>query len=80
MLVSLKPGADFSRGCAGREIGHLLFATHPHHGLPHNILGFLTHRLPISFTTVPICGMNRGNQCPYPPFLSHLLPRYGHRL
>src|SRR5215216_6022340 len=31
MLASLKSGADFSRGCAGRRIGNLLFATHPHH-------------------------------------------------
>jgi len=30
MLVSLKLGADFSRGYACRGIGHLLFATHPH--------------------------------------------------
>ncbi len=37
-------------------------------GLPHNILGFLTQMLLSSFTTAPICGMNRGNQCPYPPF------------
>jgi hypothetical protein len=29
MLASLKPGADFSRGCAGRRLGNLLFATHP---------------------------------------------------
>jgi hypothetical protein len=30
MLVSLKLDADFSAGCAGRRIGHLLFAIHPH--------------------------------------------------
>jgi hypothetical protein len=30
MLVSTKPEADFSRGCAGRRIGHLVFETHPH--------------------------------------------------
>ena len=30
MLVSLKSGADFSAGCAGERIGHLLLATHPH--------------------------------------------------
>jgi hypothetical protein len=29
MLVSLRLSADFSRGCAGKRIGHLLFATHP---------------------------------------------------
>jgi hypothetical protein len=27
MLVSVKVAADFSRGCAGRRIGHLLLAT-----------------------------------------------------
>ena len=31
MLASLRLAADFSRGCAGRRIGNLLFATHPHH-------------------------------------------------
>jgi hypothetical protein len=30
MLVSAKPGADFSRECAVRRRGHLLFVTHPH--------------------------------------------------
>src|SRR5215207_2939237 len=30
MLVSLELGADSSWGCADREIGRLLFATHPH--------------------------------------------------
>jgi hypothetical protein len=30
MLVSVKLEPDFSRGCAGRRMGHLLFATHPH--------------------------------------------------
>jgi hypothetical protein len=30
MLMFLKPGADFSRGCAGKRIAHLLLATHPH--------------------------------------------------
>jgi hypothetical protein len=29
MLVFLKLGADFSRGCAGGRIGHSHFATHP---------------------------------------------------
>jgi hypothetical protein len=29
MLASLKLAADFSRWCAGRRIGHPLFATHP---------------------------------------------------
>ena len=29
MLVSPKPAADFSRGCAGGKIRDLLFATHP---------------------------------------------------
>ena len=33
MLVFLKPGADFSRGCAGKTIGHLLFAPHPYPGI-----------------------------------------------
>jgi hypothetical protein len=28
MLVLLELGSDFSRWCADREIGHLLFATH----------------------------------------------------
>jgi hypothetical protein len=31
MLVFLKLGAHFSRGCAGRRIGHLPFVTHPRH-------------------------------------------------
>ena len=31
MLARLKSSADFLRGCAGKRIGHLLFATHPHH-------------------------------------------------
>jgi hypothetical protein len=30
MLVPSKLGADFSRGCAGKRIGHLHFVTHPH--------------------------------------------------
>jgi hypothetical protein len=77
MLVSMKPGADFSKGCAGRRISHLLFATRPDHGLPYNILGFLPHRLLTTFTAAAICGMNRGNQCPYPPFLSHYYPDTG---
>jgi hypothetical protein len=46
----------------------------PQHGLAYNILGFLNHRLLRGFTTAAICGMNGDNQCPYPPFLSHLLP------
>jgi len=29
MLVLLRSVADFSRGCAGKRIGDLLFATHP---------------------------------------------------
>jgi len=29
MLASVKLGADFSRGCAGKRIGNSLFATHP---------------------------------------------------
>jgi hypothetical protein len=33
MLILTKPGADFSRGCAGKRIGHLLFATLPHLGI-----------------------------------------------
>jgi hypothetical protein len=32
MLISLKMEADFSRGCAGKRIGHSLFATHPYPG------------------------------------------------
>jgi hypothetical protein len=35
MLVSLKLGADFSRGCAVERIDYLRLATHPHHGLPY---------------------------------------------
>ena len=30
MLVLVKLGADFSRGCADRGIGYVLFATHPY--------------------------------------------------
>jgi hypothetical protein len=30
MLITAKPAADFSRECAGRRRGHLLFVTHPH--------------------------------------------------
>jgi hypothetical protein len=30
MLASGEAEPDFSRGCAGRRMGHLLFATHPH--------------------------------------------------
>src|SRR5215213_5316505 len=30
MLASLKSGADFSKGCAGKRISLSLFATHPH--------------------------------------------------
>ncbi len=30
MLVPAKLAADFSRECAGKRIGHSLFATHPH--------------------------------------------------
>src|SRR5215211_5214124 len=30
MLASVKLGEDFSRGCAGRRIGHLLFTAYPH--------------------------------------------------
>jgi len=33
MLVSVELDADFSRGCVGRSIGHLLFKTHPHLGI-----------------------------------------------
>jgi hypothetical protein len=29
MLVTVKLGADFSRGCTGTRIGHVLLATHP---------------------------------------------------
>jgi hypothetical protein len=31
MLVFVEPAPHFSRGYAGKRIGHLLFATHPHH-------------------------------------------------
>jgi hypothetical protein len=41
MLVAAKPGADFSVGCAGKRIGHLLFATHP-------ILAFANGSMPVS--------------------------------
>jgi hypothetical protein len=30
MLIYPSSQPDFSRGCAGMSIGHLLFATHPH--------------------------------------------------
>jgi hypothetical protein len=30
MLISEELVADFSAGCAGRRISHLLFATHPY--------------------------------------------------
>ena len=33
MLATVELGADFSRGCAGREISLLLFATHSHPGI-----------------------------------------------
>jgi hypothetical protein len=29
MLAFTKPAADFSMGCAGKRIGHSLFATYP---------------------------------------------------
>jgi hypothetical protein len=81
MLICPSSQPDFSRGCAGKRIGPLLFATHPHHGLPYIYVGFLTHKLLKCFTGRAICGMNRGNRCSYSSFpLSHLLPRYGHRL
>jgi hypothetical protein len=67
--------ADFSRGYVGRTISHLLSATHPHRGLHYIFLGFLTQLLLRSFTATPICGMNRGNRCPYLLLsLSPLLP------
>jgi len=31
MLICPSSQPDFSRGCAGMSIGHLLFATHPYH-------------------------------------------------
>ena len=37
MLASLKSGADFSKGCAGRRIGHLIFATHPYRLTPRGM-------------------------------------------
>ena len=33
MLVSLRVGADFSRGCASMRLGYILLATHPHPGI-----------------------------------------------
>ncbi len=46
--------------------------------LPHNILGFLTHRLLKSFTGRAICGMNRGNRCSYSSFpFPHYYPDTG---
>jgi hypothetical protein len=33
MLASTKLDADFFAGYAGKRIGHLLFATHPHLGM-----------------------------------------------
>ena len=41
MLVSPKPEPDFSRGCAGKRIGHSLFATHP-------TLAFANGYMPVS--------------------------------
>src|SRR5215217_1237388 len=73
-------GVEFFEGVGRLEERPPTSRDPPHHGLPHNILGFLTPRLLRSFTIAAICGMNRGNQCPYPPFLFPLLPRYGHRL
>ena len=29
MLATVKRRADFSRGCAGKTIGHLILKTHP---------------------------------------------------
>lgn len=37
-------------------------------GLTYIFLAFLTHTLLRGFTGTVICGMNRGNRCPYPPF------------
>ena len=37
-------------------------------GLTYIFLAYLTHILLRGFTDTDICGMNRGNRCPYPPF------------
>jgi hypothetical protein len=68
MLVFMKLAADFSRGCVGKTISHLLSATHPHRDLHYIFLGFLNHGLLKSFTATPICGINRGNRCSYSSF------------
>ncbi len=39
MLASLNLVADFSRGCVGRELGHLLFATLPYCYVRFELLG-----------------------------------------
>jgi hypothetical protein len=41
MLASIEPEGDFSRECAGRRIGHSLFATHP-------TLAFASGSMPVS--------------------------------
>jgi hypothetical protein len=37
-------------------------------GMTYIYLAFLTHILLRGFTGTVICGMNRANRCPYPPF------------
>ena len=43
MLASLKPGADFSRGCAGGIVSYLLFATYPAASRPRERFGNVRH-------------------------------------
>jgi hypothetical protein len=47
MLVALKLGADFSRGCADQMISHALLATHPRPSIRELTMGD-TPRCPIS--------------------------------
>jgi len=37
-------------------------------GLAYICLAFLTYMPLRSFTVAAICGMNKANRCPYPPF------------
>jgi hypothetical protein len=37
-------------------------------GLPYILVAVSIHVLLIRFTFMSMCGMNAGNQCPYPPF------------
>jgi hypothetical protein len=69
MLAFLKLVADFSRGCAGRRIGHLLFATHPH--LPHNLrIDFFESQE----------GQTEQIVCPLPRSLDQVCEALGHEL